>query len=65
MRLIVCRNGLIEAVGPYGGVRTSLPSNVPVTDYSGCILTAGFVDVHVHYVQTEMIASPGKQCSRG
>ena len=39
--LIVCRDGVIEAVGPYGSVRASLPSNVPVTDYSGCILTAG------------------------
>ena len=59
--LIVCRGGVIEAVGPYGSVQASLPSNVPITDYSGCILTAGFIDTHVHYVQTEMIASPGKQ----
>jgi guanine deaminase len=59
--LIVCRGGLIEAAGPYGSVRASLPSNVPVADYSGCILTSGFIDTHVHYVQTEMIASPGKQ----
>jgi guanine deaminase len=63
--LIVCRGGVIEAVGPYGSVRASLPSNVPVTDYSGCILTAGFIDTHVHYVQTEMIASPGKQLLAG
>lgn len=59
--LIVCRGGLIEDAGPYGSVRASLPSNVPVADYSGCILTSGFIDTHVHYVQTEMIASPGKQ----
>ena len=25
------------------------------------LLTAGFIDTHVHYAQTEMIASPGKQ----
>lgn len=37
-------------------MRSSLPTNIPVTDYSGCILSAGFI-----YVQTEMIASPGKQ----
>jgi guanine deaminase len=59
--LIVCRNGLIEAVGAYDSVRPTLPSGVPVADYSGCILSTGFVDTHVHYVQTEMIASPGKQ----
>src|SRR5262245_51867991 len=56
--LIVCRNGIIEAVGAYASVRATLPSNVPVTDYSGCILSAGFIDTHV---QAEMIASPGKQ----
>jgi guanine deaminase len=59
--LIVCRNGMIEAAGPYGSVRASLPADMPITDYSGCILSAGFIDTHVHYVQTEMIASPGKQ----
>jgi guanine deaminase len=59
--LIVCRNGMIEAVGPYGSLRASLPSDVPATDYSGCILSAGFIDTHVHYVQTEMIGSPGEQ----
>ncbi len=59
--LIVCHDGLIEAVGPYGRLKATLPAGVPVTDYSGCILSAGFVDTHVHYVQTEMIASPGKQ----
>ena len=42
-------------------MRAGLPVDVPVIDYSGCILTAGFIDTHVHYVQTEMIASPGKQ----
>src|SRR5262245_19953477 len=56
--LIVSRNGIIEAVGAYASVRATLPSNVPVTDYSGCILSAGFIDTHV---QAEMIASPGKQ----
>src|SRR6476469_4056733 len=41
--LIVCRNGRIEAAGPYDSVRASLPASVPITDYSGCILSAGFV----------------------
>ena len=62
--LIVCRNGTIEAAGPYGSVRASLPADVPITDYSGCILSAGFIDTHVHYVQTEMIAAPGRQLLR-
>jgi len=59
--LIVCRDGIIEAVGPYDSVRSTLPKDVPITDYSGCIISAGFIDTHVHYVQTGIIAAPGKQ----
>jgi guanine deaminase len=28
---------------------------------SGCIISAGFIDTHVHCVQTGIIAAPGKQ----
>ena len=30
-------------------------------DYPGCLIAPGFVDTHVHYVQTGMIASYGTQ----
>lgn len=59
--LILCREGVIEAVGPYVSLKSSLPADVQIADYSGCILSAGFIDTHVHYVQTGMIASWGKQ----
>jgi guanine deaminase len=59
--LVVCRDGIIAAVGPYDRLRSTLPKDVPITDYSGCIISAGFIDTHVHYVQTGIIAAPGKQ----
>ena len=59
--LIVCRDGLIEAAGAYTEIRSQLPEDARIADYSGCVITPGFIDAHVHYVQTEMIASPGKQ----
>jgi guanine deaminase len=59
--LVVCRDGLIEAVGPYHDLRRELPADMPVADYSGCIISAGFIDAHVHYVQTGIIAAPGKR----
>lgn len=34
---------------------------VPVTDYGDALITAGFVDAHMHYPQTGIIASWGKQ----
>jgi guanine deaminase len=59
--LVVCRDGLIEAVGPYHDLRRELPADVPIADYSGCIISAGLIDAHIHYVQTGIIAAPGKR----
>ena len=59
--LVVCRDGLIEAVGPYPTLRNELPADFLVADYSGCIISAGFIDTHTHYVQTGIIAAPGKR----
>ena len=59
--LIVCRDGVIEAAGPYDKLRATLAGDVAVTDYSGCIISPGFIDTHTHYVQSEIVAAPGKQ----
>jgi guanine deaminase len=56
---VICRGGVIEAVGP-ARLLASIPAG-SVTDYSGCLIAPGFIDTHVHYVQTGMIASHGKQ----
>jgi guanine deaminase len=58
--VIVCRNGLVEKVGPATELLPTLPSNA-VADYSGCLIAPGFIDTHVHYVQTGMVASYGAQ----
>lgn len=36
-------------------------SDLPVTSFTGKIITAGFVDTHIHYPQINMIASFGEQ----
>jgi guanine deaminase len=59
--LVICRDGMIDAVGPYDSIRSTLPPDTPITDYSGCIISPGFIDTHVHYVQTGIIAAPGKE----
>ena len=59
--LVICRNGLIEAAGPAADLMASLPRGTPVTDYSGCLIAPGFIDTHVHYVQTGIVASYGTQ----
>jgi guanine deaminase len=59
--IVVCRNGMIEAVGPAAEILRSLPAGTPIAHYEGCLIAPGFIDTHVHYVQTGMIASYGEQ----
>lgn len=57
----VCiEGGLITAVGPADALRKANPT-AKVVDYGKALLMAGFVDAHVHYPQTAMIASWGKR----
>jgi guanine deaminase len=59
--LVICRDGLIEAAGPVAALAAALPPDVTVTHYPGCLIAPGFIDTHVHYVQTGMIAAYGRQ----
>jgi guanine deaminase len=58
--LVVCRGGTVEAVGAASELLPSVPAD-KVTDYRGCLIAPGFIDTHVHYVQTGMVASYGEQ----
>jgi guanine deaminase len=57
---VLVDGGLIRAVGPADTVRAAHPG-VPVTSHGRNLISAGFVDVHVHYPQTAIIASWGKR----
>jgi guanine deaminase len=59
--VVICRDGVIEQVGPASEILRSLPTGTPVTHHEGCLIAPGFIDTHVHYVQTGMIASYGEQ----
>lgn len=58
--IIVMEDGLITAVGP---AETLLPTlgDTPVKRYRDSIIVPGFIDSHVHYPQTQIIASYGEQ----
>ena len=53
-------DGVIVDTGPAGDVLARHPE-VAVTHYPGDLIMAGFVDCHVHYSQTGIIASYGEQ----
>ena len=59
--LIIIADGRIAAFGSYDGLRHTIPDTVPVTQYGQSIISAGFVDAHVHYPQLQMTGACGEQ----
>jgi guanine deaminase len=59
--LIVIADGRISDIGPADEVRRRLAPSVPITEWPDAIISAGFIDTHVHYPQTQMIAAFGEQ----
>ena len=59
--LLVIKNGLVAAVGNASELLTTLPTTIEITQYENGLIMPGFIDTHVHYPQTEMIASYGEQ----
>lgn len=54
------KNGKIAARGSAQELQ-ALASGVPVVDYGEQFIVPGFIDCHVHYAQTEMVAAYGEQ----
>jgi guanine deaminase len=59
--LLVVENGRVLRTGTAVEELNRLPPGSHVTDYSGRLILPGFIDAHVHYPQTDVIASPGEQ----
>ena len=57
---VLIEDGRITATGNAAHLRADHP-DATVTDYGDALISAGFVDAHMHYPQTGMIASWGKQ----
>ncbi len=57
---VLVENGKIADIGPADALRAAHP-RATLTDYGDKLITAGFVDAHVHFPQTAIIASWGKR----
>ena len=57
---VLIRDGRIADIGPADTLRARHPQ-VPVSDHGTALISAGFIDAHVHFPQTAIIASWGKR----
>ncbi|NMZ70458.1 guanine deaminase [Pseudomonas peli] len=58
--LLVIDNGQVANVGHAADLLPNL-KGVEITEYRDALITPGFIDTHIHYPQTGMIASYGEQ----
>lgn len=59
--LLMVSNGLVDALGNASDLLPGLSQDIKVVDHRGKLIVPGFVDCHVHYPQTDIIASYGEQ----
>lgn len=59
--VMLVEGGRIRTIGPTLELLRNMPSHAQLSDYRGKLILPGFVDTHVHYPQTDIIASPGGQ----
>lgn len=57
--LVVMRGGLIADVGDYAQVSSRWPGLEDVDEWPDALIMPGFVDCHLHYVQSPVIGSYG------
>ena len=59
--VVFIKDGRIEAVGPASEMLHRMPSATPTEHYPEALILPGFIDPHIHYPQTQVIASYGAQ----
>ena len=58
--LLVIENGIVKAFGAYEKLQAEY-GEIPTTVYAERLIMPGFIDTHIHYPQTGMIAAYGEQ----
>lgn len=58
--LLLMAEGRILACGPASALLPQLPADLPVEHLPGQLIMPGFIDTHLHYPQTDIVASHGE-----
>ena len=59
--LLTLAAGRVVAAGEASALLPGLPAGTPVADHRGQLIMPGFIDPHLHFPQTQVIASYGAQ----
>jgi guanine deaminase len=60
--IVAMADGVVTHFGPANTIKPQLPPEVPIREYGpDSLISAGFLDSHVHFPQTPMIAAFGEQ----
>jgi guanine deaminase len=59
--IVLVEDGRVAAVGPAAEMAPRLPAGVPVDRHADALILPGLIDPHIHYPQTQVIASYGTQ----
>lgn len=59
--LVVVEDGRIAAVGAYADLAPTLPEGTSVEHHRDGLILPGLIDTHIHFPQTQVIASYGAQ----
>lgn len=57
--VLVVEAGRVAAIGPASELLSRLPQGAELVEHHGKLLLPGFIDTHIHYPQTDIIAAPG------
>src|SRR5690606_1719104 len=58
--LLIVHDGHVVQAGDYQMLAASLGADTHVVDWRGKLIMPGFIDTHLHYPQTDIIASPAE-----
>jgi guanine deaminase len=57
---MLVEGGKIVNVGPAEALLAELPRDIPIVDHGRNLMLPGFIDNHIHYAQTDVIAAGGR-----
>lgn len=59
--ILLVDDGKVQSLGHASDILPGLGVDVELFEHRNCLITPGFVDTHIHYPQTEVIAASGEQ----